>query len=210
MVLVVPRAVICCGEEVSFRNDVMAVLSKAGCNAGACHGNANGKAGFKLSLRGEDPENDLRVLTRDQLGRRSNPMDPDASLLLMKATTQLAHEGGLRFKKDSSEYRMLRNWIAAGARDDGATARKLNRIEASPTEKVLIEPATGMDLRVNAFFSDGTTRDVTSLAVYEAANGVAKVSADGKISRERDGETVVIVRYLNGQAPVRVAFVPRF
>src|SRR5437660_936082 len=70
------------GETVSFRNDVMAVLSKAGCNQGTCHGNQNGKNGFKLSLRGEDPAFDLAVLTRDMLGRRTNPLQPAQSLLL--------------------------------------------------------------------------------------------------------------------------------
>src|SRR5881628_1676188 len=78
---------------VSFRNDVMAVVSKAGRNTGACHGNANGKAGFKLSLRGEDPAWDFNALTRDQFGRRINQLEPDQSLILLKPTTQLAHEG---------------------------------------------------------------------------------------------------------------------
>src|SRR3954447_17168854 len=96
---------------VSFRNDVMAVLSKAGCNAGMCHGNQNGKAGFKLSLRGEDPEADYYALTREVFGRRTNPLEPDRSLILLKATTQIAHEGGLRFKSDSAEYKIIRNWI---------------------------------------------------------------------------------------------------
>src|SRR5689334_17327367 len=86
---------------VSFRNDVMAVISKAGCNAGTCHGNANGKAGFKLSLRGQDPDFDFDVLTRDIFSRRTNPFDSDQSLILLKPTTQVAHEGGARFKKDS-------------------------------------------------------------------------------------------------------------
>src|SRR6267142_1192207 len=90
-------------QPISFRNDVMAALSKAGCNSGPCHGNQNGKAGFKLSLRGEDPDFDLTALTRDMFARRTNPTDPDQSLLLLKATTQLAHEGGLRFRKDSDE-----------------------------------------------------------------------------------------------------------
>ena len=81
-------------ESISFRNDVMAVLSKAGCNAGACHGNASGKAGFKLSLRGEDGDLDFKALTRDMFGRRTEPADPDQSLILLKATMQLAHEGG--------------------------------------------------------------------------------------------------------------------
>src|SRR5436309_11309332 len=119
----------------SFRNEVMAVLSKGGCNAGPCHGNQNGKAGFKLSLRGEDPDFDFRALTRDTFARRTNPMDPDQSLLLLKATTQLAHEGGLRFRQDSDEYAILRGWIAAGLPGDTATAPELERIEVKPSEK---------------------------------------------------------------------------
>src|SRR5947209_18425353 len=86
-------------ETVSFRNDVMAVISKAGCNAGTCHGNQNGKAGFKLSLRGEDPEFDYNILTRDAFGRRTNPLEPEQSLILLKPTTAIAHEGGQRFKR---------------------------------------------------------------------------------------------------------------
>ena len=82
--------------RISFRNDVMAVLSKAGCNAGACHGNANGKAGFKLSLRGESPDLDFLALTHDQLSRRINVVEPEQSLMLLKPTTALAHEGGGR------------------------------------------------------------------------------------------------------------------
>src|SRR5262245_57890428 len=81
-------------ESVSFRNDVMAVLSKAGCNQGACHGNANGKNGFKLSLRGEDPTWDFAALTHDTFGRRINRLDPAASLILLKATGSVPHEGG--------------------------------------------------------------------------------------------------------------------
>ncbi len=208
LVCFAPNLEVLASEKISFRTDVMAVLSKAGCNAGACHGNANGKAGFKLSLRGEDPEHDFKILTRDQLARRVNPIDPATSLILLKATTEVAHEGGERFKKDSSEYRTLQQWVASGAKDDAESARKLERIEVSPSEKILIEPLRSMDLRVTAFFADKTSRDVTSLAVYEAANGVAKVSYGGRIERESDGETVVIVRYLDRQVPVRITFVP--
>src|SRR5882762_2333276 len=86
---------------VSFHNEVMAVMSKAGCSAGTCHGNKNGKGGFKLSLRGQDPELDYFSVTRELAGRRVNPVAPDDSLILLKPTAQVAHEGGLRFKKDS-------------------------------------------------------------------------------------------------------------
>src|SRR6202051_3426828 len=93
--------------EVSFRNDVMAILSKSGCNAGTCHGNANGKGGFKLSLRGQDPDLDWIALTREQGGRRVNSLESTNSLILLKATTSIAHEGGQRFRSDSESYRIL-------------------------------------------------------------------------------------------------------
>src|SRR3954464_3916584 len=121
---------------VSFRNDVMAVLSKAGCNAGACHGNKSGKAGFKLSLRGQDPEQDYLTLTRDTFARRTNPIDPDQSLILLKPTTAIAHEGGLRFTRDSQEYQILRNWIAAGTPPDSASVPRLTKISVTPAEQI--------------------------------------------------------------------------
>src|SRR6266566_3626902 len=127
--------------EVSFRNDVMAVLSKAGCNAGTCHGNKNGKGGFKLSLRGQEPDIDYLTLTRDCLARRINPREPEESLMLLKPNTQVAHEGGLRFKKGSEEYEILRRWIADGMPNDVASAPKLERIEVAPLENVSVEPA---------------------------------------------------------------------
>src|SRR3989441_10276647 len=85
--------------KVSFRNDVMAVLSKAGCSAGTCHGNKNGKGGFKLSLRGQDADIDYASLTRDMFARRVNSFEPEESLLLLKPTSQIAHEGGRRFAR---------------------------------------------------------------------------------------------------------------
>src|SRR5215218_9595871 len=90
-------------EEVSFRHDVMAVLSRAGCNQGTCHANLNGKGGFKLSLRGENPDLDYQTLTRESVARRVNRHDPDASLILLKATGRAPHEGGIRFPFSSPE-----------------------------------------------------------------------------------------------------------
>jgi hypothetical protein len=208
------------GRVVSFRNEVMAVLSKAGCNAGPCHGNQNGKASFKLSLRGEDPVWDHRAMTRDMLARRVDPLSPDESLLLLKATTALAHEGGRRFPRDSDEYRVLRDWIAAGAQDDAATAPAVTRLHVSlgepgarkgskPSsarlERVLVEPANAVQLAVRAEFADGMVRDVTRLAVYEASTTQVRISDDGLITLEQPGETTVIARYLEQQVPVRVA-----
>ncbi len=192
---------------VSFRNDVVPVLSKAGCSAGTCHGNKYGKGGFKLSLRSQDPDLDLLALTRDAGARRVNGMDPEHSLALLKPTTQVPHEGGARFKKDSDEYRMLRDWIAQGCRDDAETAPKLQRIEATPLSQVVMEPNREVQLSARAFFSDGSTRDITSLAVYEPANTLVKVSHDGLVQSDGSGETTVLVRFLDQQLPVRLAFI---
>jgi hypothetical protein len=193
---------------VSFRNDVMPVLSKAGCNAGACHGNKSGKGGFKLSLRGQDPGVDYETLTRDLFARRTNPLDPDQSLMLLKPTTQVPHEGGLRFRKDSEEYAVLRNWIEQGTPKDPPDAPVLRRLEVSPAEQVLVEPADRVQVHAAAVFSDGSRRDVTRMAVYEQSTELAKISHDGLVVRQRPGEVAVVVRYLNCQETVRLAFVP--
>jgi hypothetical protein len=191
-----------------FRREVMAVISKAGCNAGACHGNGNGKGGFKLSLRGQDPDLDWMAMTREQGGRRVNLIQPEHSLLLLKATGGIAHEGGQRFAEGSPEYEIFAAWLREGAPDSGAKAPKLTKLELTVPERVLIEPATQVKLRATAKFADGSAQDVTRLAVYEPNNQVAKVSVDGLVTREKPGETTVLVRYLSQQVPVPIAFVP--
>ena len=193
---------------VSFRNDVMAVLSRAGCNQGACHGNQNGKNGFKLSLRGQDPDFDLDALTRDTLGRRTDRLHPDDSLILAKATSAVPHEGGKRFDRASLEYRLLRQWIAEGMRPDPPGAPVLRRLAVSPREQVLIEPADSVPLRVRAIFSNGETRDVTRLSVFETSNLIVRVDGDGVARRQEVGETTILVRYLDRQTAVQLAFVP--
>jgi hypothetical protein len=198
----------CDAAEVSFRRDVMAVLAKAGCNQGTCHGNQNGKGGFKLSLRGQDPELDFAALTSALFGRRIDRLQPERSLILEKPSLQVPHEGGMRFRPDREEYRILRDWIASGAGDDVATAPRLERLTVTPREQILVEPLEEFQLSVTAHFADGSTRDVTRLAVYEPAAQVARVSHDGLVTREAIGETTVLVRYLQRQVPVRVAFVP--
>lgn len=209
-------AVLLCGHgllragdrPVSFRNDVMAVLAKGGCNAGPCHGNSKGKAGFKLSLRGQDSDFDYNALVRDMFGRRINTAEPDKSLILLKPTTTIAHEGGKRFTKDSLEYDILRRWIAAGAPRDATNEPTVTSLEVTPKSQILLEPDFKARLTAKATYSDGTVRDVSRIAIYEPANLAMHASSDGLITAEDPGETTVMVRYLNQQVPVRLAFVP--
>src|SRR5947209_5401697 len=138
-------------EPVRFNIEVMAVLSKAGCNQGACHGNLNGKGGFKLSLRGEDPAWDYGVLTRDGFGRRTDRLRPADSLILQKATAAVPHEGGRRFETGSPEYRILHDWIATGTAPPKDSSAVLS-LTVDPAERILTEPADRVALRVTARF----------------------------------------------------------
>ena len=130
-------------RPVSFLNDVMPILAKAGCNSGACHGSASGKKGFKISLRGYDPLSDYRTLTRGTTGRRLNFNDPDNSLLVLKPEALVPHEGGLRFATNSSYAATLRRWIAEGAGSDIATAPRLTGIDVSPKFRSFPTPGSG-------------------------------------------------------------------
>lgn len=197
-------------EPISFRTDVMAVLSKAGCNAGPCHGNASGKGGFKLSLRGEDPEADYIALTRDASGRRINVIRPEDSLILLKPTSRVAHEGGLRFPVESLEYGILREWLADGAKREtpGRQQPVLERLQVTPAEQIIVQPENSVQLKVLAHWSDGKYRDVSQIAVYEPTRPGVTVTHDGLVRAGEDGEVTVLVRYLHEQVPVRLAFIP--
>src|SRR3984893_120882 len=114
LVLALPAAP--AGEAaVSFRNQVIPIWTRAGCNSGACHGALAGKGGLKLSLRGYDPDTDHFVLTRQALGRRIDRQHPERSLMLRKPTLALNHGGGQKIEVNSPEYRILADWIASGA-----------------------------------------------------------------------------------------------
>ena len=195
-------------ESVTFANHVMPVISKAGCNLGTCHGNANGKGGFKLSLRGQDPEADYRSLAKDLSGRRVNRMNPKQSLILLKATTQVAHQGGKRFENDSQAYQILSQWIQQGATSDADETPTLTKLEVTPMKKVLVEPVNEVSISVHAVFSDGSKRDVTTLTVYESSNTLPSVAPDGTIGFPDPGETTIMARFLDHQVPVRLAYVP--
>jgi len=206
---VVSTPVTASAADVSFERDVLAVLTRAGCNAGACHGNLNGKGGLKLSLKGEDAAGDFAALTRDMLARRTDVLRPDESLVLKKATGQVPHEGGARFDRTSREYARLRAWIASGARADAPNGPALSKLIVTPASKILVAPADRFRVSAVAHFSDGSTRDVTTLAAYEfTAVGIAKITPDGEVVREQTGEVVLLVRYLSLVEPVRIVFLP--
>src|SRR5262245_11491659 len=122
-------------DTVTFRSDVQPLFARFGCNQGACHGALSGKGGFRLCLRGDDPAFDWTNIARDQFSRRINAADPQRSLILLKATAQIAHEGGKRFAVDSAPAKAIARWIGSGARDEKTPA--VVRLDVEPKEKVL-------------------------------------------------------------------------
>jgi hypothetical protein len=184
-------------EEISFRNNVQPVLTKAGCNAGACHGAAAGQNGFKLSLRGYDNDGDYLVLTKQALGRRISVNDPGRSLILLKATGTIPHKGGERFEMDSQEYKILSDWIAAGTPGPKDSDPRVERIEIAPEHAVLGSGAT-QQFNVRAHFSDGHEEDVTRWVKYTAANAsVTQVDDQGQVKVVGFGEGPITAWYLS-------------
>ncbi|MEE2934910.1 MAG: DUF1549 and DUF1553 domain-containing protein [Planctomycetota bacterium] len=192
--------------QIEFSVDVISVLSKAGCNAGTCHGNLNGKGGLKLSLRGQDPLADYHTLVFASRGRRVTVNAPEQSLILQKATGQVPHRGGARIRSDSSAYKLLKQWLELGAPPPSKDAVLVTHLQVEPLQAIVRDPNDSINFKVNAVFSDGTSRDVTESACYEMSNLLARVDANGKVTRAKFGESTLIVRYLDQQVPVPIAF----
>src|SRR6266850_5700258 len=180
---------------VGFVRDVMPILSKVGCNAGTCHGSAKGKNGFKLSLRGYDPEFDYQALVNDLSGRRINRVAVDESLMLLKPTAEVPHEGRQAIKPGSHEYAILRQWIAEGAKFEDPASTRAKSVEVLPAEVNLNLPGATQQILVIAHYPNGQTRDVTREAVMTSNNPDVTGITNGVVTAIRRGEAAILVRY---------------
>lgn len=200
-----------CAEElpVNFENEIVPIFTKLGCNAGGCHGKADGQNGFKLSLLGFYPEEDYEYLVHEDRGRRVFPADPDFSLLLQKPANVLPHGGGQRMSPGSYEWELISRWIRQGMPYGAETDPVLERIEAVPAVREM-NVRTRQQLSVIAHYSDGSIRDVTRLASYDANYPEMAVSTSlGRITVEDvPGEVAMMVRF-QGQVGVFRAIIPQ-
>jgi len=193
--------------RVDFDRDVLAVLSRAGCNAGACHASQYGKGGFVLSVMAFDPVLDFSSIALASRGRRLSPGNPDASLVLQKATGAVPHGGGTRIVPDSADHRLLAAWIASGAPGPSAAAPPVVRLEVTPAKRVGT-PGMAQQLRVVAEYADGRRRDVTGWTRFDGLDeAVVKVSASGVATTTGRGQGGVMARF-GGEAAVATFVVP--
>lgn len=191
-------------EKVDFERHVMGVLSKAGCNSGSCHGSFQGKNGFRLSLFGFEPAFDHAALTRDNLGRRIDLRNPDNSLLLLKATGSIPHEGGSRFGKSSWIYGILRDWIAGGAVHTPGSGT-IQELSVNPPDFAVLKNDKPFRIRVSAKFADGTVEDITPLCDFRITDdSVAGLSPLGELTARQPGDVGLTVLYRGAVRAVRV------
>lgn len=194
----------CQPKAVSFVDDVVPVLSRLGCSQGTCHGAAQGKGGFRLSLRGYAPEIDYISITRQWGGRRLARENPEVSLFLRKPLLEVPHRGGRRFEKGSREYALLLDWIKAGAPGPTGTESPLAKLEILPGDRQL-HPKENQRLLVRATFADGRIQDVTGLALYNTNDlATATVDETGLVTMQRAGETAITAKYMDKLAVARV------
>jgi hypothetical protein len=179
----------------NFRNDVIPVLTKMGCNSGACHGALAGKNGLKLTLRGYAPELDYDTLTRQSIGRRISLSEPAQSLMLLKPTMSIPHGGGKRFATDSLEYKIISEWIASGTPPPADRDPEITGLEVYPASATL-KPSAEQQVVVRAKYSDGRTRDVTRWVKFSSSDeGVATVDDWGHVKMNGNGETAITLWY---------------
>ena len=197
-------------RPISFKLDVMPVFMRSGCNSGSCHGAARGKDGFNLSLFGFDPDGDHHRLTRELGTRRINLALPGESLLLLKSTGAVPHTGGQCFKPDSVEYDAIRRWLEAGAPADAANIATPVALEVLPTQAVLEGEGATHRFTVLCRYSDGTTRDVTDLALYLTSNeNSARISPAGVVTAGLRGEAFVMARFATFTVGAQVIVIPK-
>jgi hypothetical protein len=183
-------------SAISFKLDVMPVFLKTGCNTGSCHGAARGKDGFRLSLFGYDPDGDYHRLTREISGRRINLALPEECLIVTKSTGKVAHTGGVRFSKDTEYFQTLVRWLNAGAPKDTGEVPSIVSLDIYPQGAVLNGEGATQQLTARAHYSDGTDRDVTSLANFISNNdNSAPVSKDGVVTAANRGEAFLMARF---------------
>ncbi|MEE3368526.1 MAG: DUF1549 domain-containing protein [Planctomycetota bacterium] len=194
---------------IDFRNDIMPLFSKRGCNSGGCHGKQAGQNGFKLSVFGFDARADYGALLKEARGRRIFPAAPGRSLLLRKAIGTVPHGGGARMPAGSLDTELLTQWIHQGMPWGSENAPRVTHIEIDPAERVL-QPGTEQQLRVTAIFNNGHRRDVTSEAAYTSnAELVAQTSQTGRVATgTRPGEAAITINYMGHVGAARM-LIPR-
>ena len=192
---------------VDFSREIVPILTRAGCNAGACHGAQHGRGGFRLSLFGFDPMFDHAQIVQSAEGRRIVLSDAERSILLQKPSLQMEHGGGERFKVGSRAYLRLKQWLEDAVPEPTAKDPEVTNLEIWPAKRVMA-PGEEQQILVKATWKDGKIEDVTATAQFNTLNdGVAAVSPDGLVTAKDRGETHIMVRF-GGQATVAQVTLP--
>lgn len=196
------------GTEVpDFQKHVVPLFGKLGCNAAKCHGSFQGQGGFRLSLFGFDFSSDYEALRAEATwaeGPRLSIDHPAESLILLKPTESVDHDGGELFGTESWQHHLLLRWIQDGARTT-EPPRTIARLEVEPAELLFSSVDEQQPVRAVAVWDDGSREDVTCISRFTTNNeDVASVSPGGLVKSTGSGDTHVIVTYDNGVAAIPI------
>lgn len=193
---------------INFRNQIVPIFTKLGCNGGGCHGKSGGQNGFKLSLLGFVAEDDYEFLRKESRGRRIFPAIPGESLLIKKAIGRSPHGGGKRMDQGSYEYNLMVQWIEQGMPYGADSDPYVVGIKCVPEARVM-QRKSQQQISVIATYSDGTTEDVTRMALFEPNEPeMAESSTKGLVTTlDLSGEVAIMARY-QGQVATFRATVP--
>ena len=193
--------------KVDFDYSVGPILSKAGCNMGACHASQHGKGGFILSVFGFDSKIDYHGIVKNELERRVDFIEPTNSLFLLKPTMKTPHGGGRRLKEGTVMYNTLVDWLKVGAPAPVNEPNEVVSIDVYPKRRIATV-GSKQQLRVVAKYADESLRDVTQLARYDSLDeGMLAVNGTGQIMTNGQGQAGVMVRF-EGKAEICMVTTP--
>lgn len=193
------------GGVPGFTRHIEPLLAKMGCAGRSCHGSFQGQGGFRLSLFGSDASMDYTALLKDGKGPRLDLSNPDRSKALLKATNKTPHKGGERFVQSSWQYRLFREWIAAGAPFTPSKEAVVERLEVIPSQFVLKKLGEKVQMKIVAHYSDNSVEDVTALTQFSSNDEViAAVSESGLVTAGNNGDTAVVATFGGAVSPAHI------
>ena len=184
-------------KPVTFERDIQPILTRSGCNAGACHGKARGQNGFQLSLLAYDNDFDFNAITTEARGRRIFPANPELQPALCGSRARRCPTAAARScRREASITAWWRSGSRPAVRERPATRPSSRASRSSPPNRSMVFGAS-QQLAVTAHYSDGSTRDVTHLAQFSSSESVyAAVDANGRVKAGPiPGEAAIMARF---------------
>lgn len=189
---------------VSFSREIVPLLTRSGCNTGACHGAAAGRGYLRLSLFGSRPQDDFESLLHSGGGRLVDLSDPEQSLLLLKPSEQVEHGGGERLEAGGQAYSKLLTWIQHHAPPDAL--QPVAELDVQQGNELTITLNSTAKLKVGALWGDEEGEQAQFRSDVICVDGAGEGDAESldSVTFERRGDHLLLTGHRVGYWPVTV------